>query len=203
MGLFYEICVPLTVVILGAACAMLINDNRGSEPAKMGANLMMPKTKLLFNPKMVDTLRSNLPTNVFANNMKTDGKMDITYNANWTTNSSQSVYTALNYSFDWGHKVSYIPPWHSGDYIWYSANKTSQEYKFYTFTNASQTGPAPAFSQIMYESTLRVALDEPELEFTTVNRPLPKTHFANYRRMYIIVTTISFTLAISISIMMA
>ena len=152
---------------------------------------------------MVDTLRSNLPTNVFANNMKTDGKMDITYNANWNTNSSQSVYTALNYSFDWGHKESYTPPWHSGDYIWYSANKTSQEYKFYTFINATQTGPAPAFSQIMYESTLRVALDEPELEFTTVNRPLPKTHFANYRRMYIIVMTISFTLAIAISIMMA
>ena len=33
MGFFYEICVPLTVVIAGAACATLINDNRGSEPA--------------------------------------------------------------------------------------------------------------------------------------------------------------------------
>ncbi len=57
----------------------------------MDAHLMLPKTKVLFNPQMVDTLKSNLPTSVFANNMKTDGKMNVTYNTNWTTNSSASV----------------------------------------------------------------------------------------------------------------
>jgi hypothetical protein len=54
----------------------------------------------------------------------------------------------------------------------------------------------------MYESTLRVALDDPELEFTTVSKTLPKTHFAAYRHQWIVVMTISFTLAISISMMM-
>lgn len=112
----------------------------------MDATLMLPKTKVLFNPMMVNTLASNLPTKVFANNMKTDGKIKLKYNANWTTNSSAHLYTALNYSMDWAHNTSYEPPWHSGDYIWYSANKTSHEYKFYTLANMTQDGPTPVFS---------------------------------------------------------
>lgn len=51
--------------------------------------------------------------------------MNITFNTNWTTNSSANVYTALNFSYDRANNESYLPPWHSGDYIWYSANKTS------------------------------------------------------------------------------
>jgi hypothetical protein len=54
----------------------------------------------------------------------------------------------------------------------------------------------------MYESTLRVALDDSELEFTTVSKTMPKTHFAYYRHQWIVVMTISFTLAIAISMMM-
>ena len=113
------------VVCAGITIGTVIDDSRGTSPTVMDAHLMLPKTKILFNPQMVDTLRSNLPTSVFANNMKTDGNMNVTYNANWTTYSRTSVYTALNYSFDWGHNESYVPPWHSGDYIWYAANKTS------------------------------------------------------------------------------
>lgn len=203
MGFIFEICIPLTMIIVGFGISLAVNDNRETPVTPMGANHLMPKTQILFNPQMVDTLRSNLPPSDFAKNLRTDGKINSTYNANWTTYSSQNVYTALNYSFNWGHNESYVPPWHSGDYIWYSANKTSQEYKFYTFCNATQTGPAPVFSQMMYESTLRVALDDPELEFTTVNWTLPKTRFASFRLQYIRVTTIGFILAITISMMMS
>jgi hypothetical protein len=91
MGFFYEICVPLTIICFGITIGTVINDNRGTPPTVMDARLMLPKTKVLFNPQMVDALKSNLPTSVFANNMKTDGKMNVTYNTNWTTNSSASV----------------------------------------------------------------------------------------------------------------
>ena len=55
----------------------------------------------------------------------------------------------------------------------------------------------------MYESTLRVALDDPELEFTTVNNHLPATHFAYYRHQYVTAMVITFTLAIVLSMMLA
>jgi len=75
-------------VLAGFGMAAIINDNRGTKITKMDAHLIPPKTNVTFNPLMVDTLRSNLPTSAFVNNMKTDGNIRVVYNANWTTYSN-------------------------------------------------------------------------------------------------------------------
>ena len=91
------------------------------------------------------------------------------------------MYIALNYSYDWGHSVSYSPPWHYGDYVMFSANKTSQEYKFYSLVNTTATGPYVVYPQMMYESILRVALEDPELEFSTIWNDQQTSHFSNFK----------------------
>ena len=113
------------------------------------------------------------------------------------------MYSALNYSVEWAHNTTYLPPFHSGDYVYYSANNNSQQYKFYTFINTTQSGPAPVYSSIMYESTLRVALDDPDLEFTTVDWTLPKPRFAAFRLKYIHCTVINYVITIVVGIMMS
>jgi len=183
--------------------AAIINDNRKTPITKMGANLIPPKTKVIFNPQMVDAATSNLPTKVFANNIRTDGNIKVYYNANWTTYSRQGVYQALNYTVDWAHNTTYLPPFNSGSYVYYSANNNSQQYKFFTFINTTQIGPAPVYSSMMLESTLRVALSDPDLEFTTVNWPLPKPRFAAFRLKLIHCTVINYTITIVVGIMMS
>jgi hypothetical protein len=75
---------------MGITIGTVINDNRGTPPTLMDARLMLHKTKVLFNPHMVDTLRSNLQTSIFAKN-----KRLIFTNFNWTPKRSQSYKRGL------------------------------------------------------------------------------------------------------------
>jgi len=76
------------VVIAGFGMAAIINDNRATKITNMDAHLIPPRTNVTFNPFMVDTYRSNLPTSDFVKNMRTDGNIDVVYNSNWTTYSN-------------------------------------------------------------------------------------------------------------------
>jgi hypothetical protein len=44
MGFILEICIPLTLIIVGVGISLAINDNRGTPVTPMGANHLMPKT---------------------------------------------------------------------------------------------------------------------------------------------------------------
>jgi hypothetical protein len=50
MGFVYEICIPLTVILGGIIMGKVIDDNRATPTTTMDANLMFPKTKVVFNP---------------------------------------------------------------------------------------------------------------------------------------------------------
>jgi hypothetical protein len=44
MGFIFEICIPLTTIIVGFGISLAVNDNRETPVTPMGANHLMPKT---------------------------------------------------------------------------------------------------------------------------------------------------------------
>jgi len=58
-------------------------------------------------------------------------------------------------------------------YSMYEADTTSHSYKFYTFVNMTNSEAVAIYPQAMYESILRIALNDTEFDFKIRSTPFP------------------------------
>ncbi len=54
MGCFYEVGLPMIVILFGILLTQLVNDNKETPTTVMDASLIPKGAKTLFNPQMVD-----------------------------------------------------------------------------------------------------------------------------------------------------
>ena len=60
-------------------------------------------------------------------------------------------------------------PYRYGSYQIYQANKASQIYNMIAYLNVTSQDSTAFYPQFMYQAILRVATDDPTLEFNVIN----------------------------------
>lgn len=60
-----------------------------------------------------------------------------------------------------------------GSYLFYQLNRKTNQYKFITFANTTDTHSAITFPAFMYEAILKTAVKDPEFEFKVRTTPYP------------------------------
>lgn len=79
--------------------------------------------------------------------------------------------------FEFGQREAPAVPYHYSSYQFFQANRELQRYKFINYVNTTSRGVVAHFPQFMYESILKVALNNPDFEFKVRNTPYPVTHY--------------------------
>ena len=91
---------------------------------------------------------------------------EVTYvNAANYTDFYNMVYEARN-------DVPYFP-YRYGSYNIYQANKITNQYNFINYINVTSQDVTGLYPQYMYQAILRVAFDDPDMNFDVTSTPFP------------------------------
>jgi hypothetical protein len=74
---------------------------------------------------------------------------------------------------------------------------------FYSYVNMTQTEGVSLYPQFMYESILKIAMDDPNFKYKVRNTPYPTTNKVLDRKVNGIALAISFLLATTFCLMLA
>ena len=94
-------------------------------------------------------------------------------------------------------------PYFYSAYSMYEADITRHIYKFYTFVNMTNSEAVAVYPQAMYESILRVALNDTEFEYKIRNTPYPISQAVKDRKRVgnsiaiIFMTAVSFSMLVT------
>jgi hypothetical protein len=113
-------------------------------------------------------------------------------------------FITFSYFFGRGNKPEF--PFFYASYKFFEADADTNQYKFYTMVNLTHRDAVALYPQYMYETILKVALDDPEFEFKTRNTPYPITNVVKDRKVtgnaaaVVFITAVAFYMLITSTI---
>lgn len=103
------------------------------------------------------------------------------YNVHYT-NKSMNFEGFDDYVYYWGQSHVREMPYFYQAYSFYEADPVLQQYKFYSFVNMTNAEGVAIYPQSMYESILKVAMNDTQFEYKVRNTPYPSTHVVKERK---------------------
>lgn len=165
--------IPALIILLGVAISKYSDRYKRSPVRAVLPKLLPLKQKLLVNRTPVNWLASDMTSDKLVSNLPAD-VFDVQYDD--TKRVVTGSYDDFSRSvFEFGHTNSSEQPFLYSSYEIFQASKSNQNYKFVTHVNATSQDIVMLAPQLMYESILKTALDDPEFEFKVTSRAYPLT----------------------------
>jgi ATP-binding cassette, subfamily A (ABC1), member 3 len=170
----YESLIPALIILCGVAISKFSERFQRSPPKLVSASLLPPKQKLLINRTPVNAFDSDILPELLVANLPLNA-FDVTYDENKRVSTdSYDVFGQAVYQF--GSSKASEQPYLYSSFEVFQANKAKQNYKFVSHVNATAQDIVMIAPQIMYESILKTALDDPSFEFKVTSKAYPLTH---------------------------